>query len=44
MGMEKGPNKNNEKVVDQSISIFPFETDWYNSKGLDTFLCWPSFY
>jgi len=26
-----------KKTIDQSISIFPFETDWYNSKGLDTF-------
>ena len=26
-----------KKTIDQSISIFPFEKDWYNSKGLDTF-------
>ena len=26
-----------KKTIDQSISIFPFETDWYNSKGLVTF-------
>ena len=26
-----------KKTIDQCISIFPFETDWYNSKGLDTF-------
>ncbi len=26
-----------KKTIDQSISIFPFETDWYKAKGLDTF-------
>ena len=34
---KEGRIKIMKKVVDQSISIFPFETDWYNSKGLDTF-------
>ena len=34
---KEGRMKIMKKVVDQSISIFPFEADWYNSKGLDTF-------
>ena len=26
-----------KKTIDQSISIFPFEAEWFNSRGLDTF-------
>jgi len=26
-----------KKTIDQSISIFPFEEEWFNSRGLDTF-------
>ena len=26
-----------KKTIDQSISIFPFEAEWFNSKGLNTF-------
>ena len=26
-----------KNTIDQSISIFPFEAEWFNSRGLDTF-------
>ncbi|MBE76383.1 MAG: lipid-A-disaccharide synthase [Candidatus Marinimicrobia bacterium] len=26
-----------EKTIDQSVSIFPFESEWFKSKGLNTF-------
>ena len=29
--------KTMKNTIDQSISIFPFEAEWFNSRGLDTF-------